>query len=346
MSLLPACYRRYTSSLDPDLDQYALFTQTPQPAPQLLRMHGWHGQVKSQHTDNVQADIAGDFNHIHPEMRGRGDAHGTPDANGWELQDAVDALAAHASFYPQSVLMDHPPLLWGGSGGGGNVLGLLGKFPDLFAAAVCECGISDYGLWHAHDDVGEFRDELEQAGWIGGDPTGNTEAYLSRGGRTTARNLLTPLVMVHGEVDPRVPFEQATAYVDVARRHSRDGLVQLISFPTVGHPGHYGGITPAQQTQRQTAIADHLAAHHGAPVLPTMGSLVVAGYVRTREFALVLESIDHIARLDYDLAADTFALQAPSSRRATLTRPNGKTTELNCASVDLQDLCQWLAVPC
>lgn len=345
MPELPAAYQRYASSVHADLDQYALFSHTAQAAPQLLRMHGWHGQVKSDHTDNVQVDIAGDHNHIHPEMRGRGDAQGSPDANGWELQDAVDALSAHAHLYPQSVLADHPPLLWGGSGGGGNVLGLLGKFPDLFAAAVCECGISDYGLWHAHDDVGEFRDELEGAGWIGGDPAGNAEAYLSRGGRTTARNLLTPLLMVHGELDPRVPFEQATAYVEAARHHGRGDLVALISFANVGHPGHYGGITAEQQSRRQDAIAAHLAGYHRAPTLPTAGSLVVAGFVRTRQFSVVLESIDHVARLDYDLAAGTFDLQAPSSRRATLTGADGAVTGLECAAIDLQDLCDWLAVP-
>ena len=151
--------------------------------------------------------------------------------------------------------------------------------------------------------------------------------------------------MVHGEVDPRVPFEQATVYVDAARHHGREELVELISFPQVGHPGHYGGITEAEEAQRQTAIAAQLAAHRATPQLPDAGSLVVAGYVRTRHFSVVLESIDHIARLDYDLGSGTFALQAPTSRTATLTMADGSAVELHCEEILLATLCQWLALP-
>jgi len=151
--------------------------------------------------------------------------------------------------------------------------------------------------------------------------------------------------MVHGEIDPRVPFEQATLYIDAARQHGREELVKLISFPQVGHPGHYGGITEAEEAQRQSAIAAQLSARWATPQLPEAGSLVVAGYVRTRHFSVVLESIDHIARLDYDLGSGTFALQAPTSRTAALTLADGGATELNCEEISLPTLCQWLALP-
>ncbi|NQU09281.1 prolyl oligopeptidase family serine peptidase, partial [bacterium] len=164
MTQLSARYAAYPSRLDPGLQLFGRFVAAGGPAPVLLRMHGWHGSVKETHRDNVEPSEAGLFHEIHPEMRGRGDSRGRPDANGYELQDAVDALAAGSSCLGPGCDPAAAPLLWGGSGGGGNVLGLVGKFPDLFAAAVAECGISDYALWFAHDQVGEFRDELEGAG--------------------------------------------------------------------------------------------------------------------------------------------------------------------------------------
>ncbi len=342
-SVYTSMYRDYSSSMDSSLRLYGSFLPAGEPAPILLRMHGWHGQVKQEHPDNVMTHFAGVFNHVKPEMRGRGDSGGRPDANGWELQDAVDAVAAHRGFHPE-VSDAGAPLLWGGSGGGGNVLGLLGKFPDTFAAAVCECGISDYGLWYAHDRVGEFRDELEGDGWIGGNPVSNAEAYLSRGGRTTAHNLLTPLLMVHGEEDARVPFEQAKAYVEAARTHGKGTLVELVAFAGVGNPGHYSGLDAAGEARRKAAIARHLAAHRGAPALPARGTLVVAGYLRTRHFAIELESVDHVGWLAYDLASGDFRVEAPTSRTATL-HVQGTARTLACEPLTLAALCERLAIP-
>lgn len=339
-----AVYASYPSTVDPELMLYARFAPASSPAPLLLRMHGWHGNVKAGHTDNVEPTSAGNYNVVQPEMRGRGDSTGLPDANGWELQDAVDALAAHVSHFPDQAETGVPPLLWGGSGGGGNTLGLLGKFPDLFATAVCECGIADYGLWFANDQRGEFRDEMEDAGWIGGTPVSRPEAYLARGGRTTAMNLLTPLFMVHGEADPRVPFEHAECYREAAATHGRDSLIQLLSFPEVGDPNHFSGISEEQQQQRRDSIARHLRSSRAKPELPRRGRFVVAGYLRTEAFSVELESVDHVAILDYDLDDSAFACQAPSSRHAALTI-DGKSRRLACEPIELETLCEDLAVP-
>ncbi|MCX7824871.1 MAG: prolyl oligopeptidase family serine peptidase [Verrucomicrobiae bacterium] len=200
-------YRAYPSSQDPSPKLYANFIKPDQPRPILLSMHGWHGQAKRKHADNVETVTSQPWFVIEPDMRGRGDSTGKPDANGWELQDAVDAVEFAKKEYAPLIATPECVYLTGGSGGGGNVLGLVGKFPDYFCAAVCECGISDYGLWFEHDRKGEFRDELEGKGWIGGTPRTNPEAYASRGGLTTVSNLLTPLAITHGELDPRCPVE-------------------------------------------------------------------------------------------------------------------------------------------
>jgi hypothetical protein len=316
-------YLAYPSTVEPGLTLYAKFAVPATPRRLLLSLHGWHGQVKQAHTDNVTAQEDPDWFVVAPEMRGRGDAGGRPDANGWELQDAVDAVAFARTAFPECILEPDRVALSGGSGGGGNVLGLLGKFPDAFCRARAECGISDYALWYRNDAKGEFRDELDV--WVGCRPDQDPEAYASRGGLTTAANLLTPLIIFHGDSDPRVPCEQSRLYVEAARRAGRGHLVTYHEFAGVGHPGHYGGITPEQKRLLETEGPAFLKVETPPPDLPARGSFVVAGYLRTRRFEVVLESVGRLGRLEYDLTADEFRLEStrPLTAELRVRRPDG-----------------------
>ncbi len=341
-----ASYLPYKSSLDTALRLYARFEPLDHPASLLLLMHGWHGNVKSSHRDNVTPPASAVFFRVQPEMRGRGDSSGRPDANGLELQDAVDTLDAARALYPNSVA-DVPPRLHGGSGGGGNVLGVLGKFPDLFASAVCESGISDYALWYCHDTVGEFRDEMNGASWIGGDPQTNPEAYLSRGGRTTAMNLLTPLLMIHGTADERVPFEQAEAYMDTLSLHGKENLAHLQKFTGVGKPEHFSGMTEEMTSLRKSLTTAHHHQNSQAPLLPKSGKFVVAGYLKTSRFEVHLENVDQVALLEYNLNTWSFLLHAPTCKQAIL-RISGESriSSIPCCHIPLADFCRTIGVPC
>jgi pimeloyl-ACP methyl ester carboxylesterase len=340
-----AFYRDYHSTVESGLRLFASFTPAEHPAALMIWMHGWHGNIKSGHRDNVAPLANAAFFKVAPEMRGRGDSGGRPDANGWELQDAVDALDAAREYYPELV-SDRAPHLHGGSGGGGNVLGLLGKFPDLFASAVCECGISDYALWFAQDAVGEFRDDMRDAGWIGGDPHTNPEAYLSRGGRTTAGNLLTPLLMIHGEDDIRVPVEQARVYRQALQRFGNDSLAVLQVFEGVGVPGHFSGLNEEGALLREQLTAQHRDSHTLAPILPQSGELVVAGYLKTRHFELHLETKDQVALLRYHVAENKFTLRAPSCALAKVRCTNdSRWLSISCEKISLGGFCDALGLP-
>lgn len=340
-----ATYRAYRSSIDSSMQLYGQFIPLAEPAPLQLSMHGWHGSVKTPHGDNVAAPANEIYFRVQPEMRGRGDSDGKPDANGWELQDAVDALNAAKQIFP-SATADVTPHLHGGSGGGGNVLGLLGKFPDLFASAVCECGISDYALWYAHDSVGEFRDELRDKNWVGGDPQSNPEAYLSRGGRTTAGNLLTPLLMMHGCDDKRVPFEQAQVYIEALKHHGKEWLAYLQAYPGVGVPGHFSGMNDATHALRKKMIAEHHGQHLQAPTLRTSGRMVVAGYLRTAAFDVTLETVDQVALLEYDLKRSRFVIKAPSCKQAMIqTTGQQDAQRVACEVIEFKEFCKVVGVP-
>jgi len=290
-------------------------------------MHGWHGDAKhGGHPDDVKTVEDAGWFVIEPDMRGRGDSTGKPDANGWELQDAVDAVLFAQREYASSVATPESVYLTGGSGGGGNVLGLLGKFPDFFCTAVCEAGLSDYGLWYEHDAVGEFRDELEGKGWIGGSPATNAEAYASRGGLTTVENLLTPLAMTHGELDTRCPVEQARRYIDKARLLGKSRLIDYFEMKGVAATGgHFGGITAEQEARRRALVDRQLAPPRKPLLVPSCGRMAVAGYLRTKAFTVDFDSADRVGAIDYDLGNNRFKITARSARDAVLRirRPDG-----------------------
>jgi predicted peptidase len=321
-------YRDYPSSQDASLRLYARFAGQSSTGLLLVKMHGWHGQVKTTSNDNIPDPADAGFFTIAPEMRGRGDATGQPDCNGWELQDVIDAVQFARQHYRDRIAEPQLVYISGGSGGGGNVFALLGKFPDFFAAARATSGVSDYALWHAFDRKGEFRDELEgsweknprqQKAWIGGTPETNPEGYRSRGGLTTVTNLLTPTIVFHGGADERVPALHARLWVGAAHGLGKGALIAYHEFPGVGDGrDHYAHETAAQRRFRLETGTAFLGQHRSPPALLSAGRLIVAGYLKTARFEVVLDSIDHVAQLDYDLAALRFELRAANARAATL----------------------------
>ena len=314
-------YRYYPSSVDPAILLYANFIRPSQPCPILVSMHGWHGAVQRYHADDVKPVLTKQWFLIQPEMRGRGESGGKQDANGWELQDVIDAVEFAKKEYKSLISDTNCIYLTGGSGGGGNVLGLIGKFPDYFCAAVCEVGVADYGLWFRHDTKGEFRDEMETKGWIGGNPDSNPEGYASRGGLTTLENLLTPLAMVYPELDVRVPVEQAHTYLKKAGEIGKISLLDYLELKGVGAVkggGHWENITASQDSLRSAFVSNHLASHPTPVEIPPRGEFTVAGYLKTKHFEVVLDSVNQIARVIYDLGKKELKIIPGSAKSAIL----------------------------
>lgn len=331
-------YIEYPSSQDHLLRLFADFVEPPDPRPIRLQMHGWHGQVRPAHPDNVTESADSGWFNVRPEMRGRGDATGAPDCNGWEIQDAVDAVAFARERFADKVAEPNLITLSGGSGGGGNVFAMLGRFPDFFCRALVQCGISDYALWYRNDEQGEFRDEMDV--WIGADPDAGPEAYAARSGVTTVANLLAPLIIFHGETDIRVPSEHARRFVAAAEAAGKGGLVAYHEIEGVGTRNHFGNITPEQQEFMRVEGRAFLTRDRRPIEIPERGRFVVAGYLKTRCFEIVLDSIDHVALLEYDLTAADFRLTAPTAKEARLRvhRDDGSWQEW---SLDCQPCASW-----
>jgi len=316
---MKSLYLPYPSTVEPRLTLFARFDVPDEPRPLLLSMHGWHGQIKTEHPDNVNPANPSEWFVIRPEMRGRGDSGGRPDCNGWELQDAVDAVLFARQKFADRIRDPELVRLTGGSGGGGNVMAMVGKFPDFFCGAKSECGVSDYALWYRNDQKGEFRDEMDV--WIGTTPAQDPEAYASRSGISLAENLCTPILLFHGELDERVPAEQSRLFVEAVRRAEKGHLLSYYEFKGVGRPGHYSGMTSAQEEFRLKTGTEFLRAANRIVSIPEKGRFMVGGYLKTRRFEIVLESLNRLAEIEYDLSRSFFRLHALTPLKAVLKLP-------------------------
>ena len=292
-----------------DSVKFAIAVYKPsKPSPILLMSHGWHMTVKPPTPES--ANLNSGFLTVQVDMRGRKYSTGKQDCNGYELYDFYDAYKYVVEHYKLYISDPEQVYYTGGSGGGANGYGLVGKFPDLFCSAMLSCGTTDYAEWYRQDSVlKEFRDEMDV--WIGFTPEQNPEAYASRSGITTVANVLTPLYIAHGETDPRVPVTHSRNYVEKAQALGKQ--VTYLELPGVGTRDHWGNITPEQLEQRR-ALTRKALSPHPVPELPQKGTLVVGGYVVTKHFSVFLDSIDSVGEVTYDL----------QKHQAEITRGNGR----------------------
>ncbi len=147
----------YRSSIDPELGQlsakvYYRRSFQGQPKPILVCLHGFSGNAADV-SDIARAARADGYFVVVPDLRGRGESDGSPDYGGIETQDIRDAVTAVVEGYGDLVRSDRV-VIEGFSGGGGNVLSALTKFPDSWSAGLSFFGISDYGF---HQDWGWYQ---------------------------------------------------------------------------------------------------------------------------------------------------------------------------------------------
>lgn len=295
----------YPSSREPDLRLAMRILKPHKPSHLLVTTHGWHMSIPPfEYMDQPYGD--GNYLLIEVDMRGRAFSDGSPDCNGWELLDIIDAVQFVRKHYQDCIIHSEVVYFEGGSGGGGNAYAIVGKFPDFFAAATAMCGISDYEIWYENDSIGEFQDELDV--WIGFPPKDNPAAYKSRSGIAIADNLLTPLFIAHGASDIRVPVEHARKYVERIQLLGLSERVSYLELEGVGTREHWGNASNEQLVEmRELSELNRL--RHTVPInIPDKGSFIVSGYLMTKKFTVILNSLDAVATVYYDLNKNEFIL--------------------------------------
>jgi dipeptidyl aminopeptidase/acylaminoacyl peptidase len=116
----------------------------------------------------------------------------------------------------------------GGSYGGFMVLACITEFPELFAAAVDVVGIANFKTFL--ENTREYRRALREAEY---GPLSDPEFLASVSPIHKVDQIHTPLLVIHGENDPRVPVGEAR---QIARAIAeRGGVVDTLIFPDEGH---------------------------------------------------------------------------------------------------------------
>ncbi|MGE5353869.1 MAG: S9 family peptidase [Acidobacteriota bacterium] len=146
------------------------------------------------------------------------------------IEDCDDV--ANAAFYLSSVpQVDKHRIGVTGSSYGGYLTNLVvGRYPEVFAAAVDWFGITDWrSIWvpRLHPVVKYFfRDRL-------GDSLEHKDLYRMSSPVVYAKAIRTPLMIVHGDSDFVVPFRQSVEFYDSLKANGKTAT--FIKYSNEGH---------------------------------------------------------------------------------------------------------------
>jgi dipeptidyl aminopeptidase/acylaminoacyl peptidase len=144
--------------------------------------------------------------------------------------DSVADLEAAVQWLRASGRVDGEKIaVMGGSYGGFMVLAALTAYPDLWAAGVDIVGIANFetflrntGAYRRHWRIPEY-----------GDPDRDAELFRRISPIHHADRIEAPLMVIHGDNDPRVPLSEAEQIVEAVRSRGRE--VEFMRFPDEGH---------------------------------------------------------------------------------------------------------------
>ena len=136
----------------------------------------------------------------------------------------------------------------GGSYGGYVVLGMITDYPDLFSAAIDIVGIANFQTFLAN--TANYRRALREAEY---GPLDDPEFLKSISPIHKANLIKTPLLVVHGANDPRVPVSEARQILDAVRMNG--GIVDSLIWLDEGH-GSGKRVNTIQEYRKHVAFFD------------------------------------------------------------------------------------------
>jgi len=116
----------------------------------------------------------------------------------------------------------------GASYGGYVALAALVDYPDVFGAGIDHIGIANFVTFL--QNTADYRRAIREAEY---GPLSDKEFLKQISPLTHAENIKAPLLIVHGENDPRVPVGEARQIAEAIR--SRGGEAETLIFPDEGH---------------------------------------------------------------------------------------------------------------
>ena len=116
----------------------------------------------------------------------------------------------------------------GGSYGGYVVLGMITEYPNLFSAAIDIVGIANFKTFL--ENTKAYRRALRESEY---GPLSDPDFLESVSPLNKAHLIKTPLLVIHGENDPRVPVSEARQILKAVIDNG--GIADSLIFPDEGH---------------------------------------------------------------------------------------------------------------
>jgi len=146
----------------------------------------------------------------------------------WGRRELADVEAGTDYLLANERIDKKRMLATGGSYGGYMVAYMNGKLPEgRYAAYVCHAGCYDWVAMMGSDGYFWFGHELGAFHWE------DEKRVLQQSPHHYAHKFSTPTLVMHGELDYRVPYYQGLAYYNTLR--ARDIPSKLVFFPDENH---------------------------------------------------------------------------------------------------------------
>lgn len=203
-----------------------------EPIPFIVNAHGGpEGQFRPYFQRNIQYFILNGYGLLAPNPRGSS-GYGSEYLNMDNYKNRKHSLMDYKAGvewliengYTQTGMIG----IRGGSYGGYVVLGMITEYPNLFSAAVDVVGIANFKTFL--ENTKAYRRALRESEY---GPLTDPDFLREISPIHKAGEIVTPLLVIHGENDPRVPVGEARQIIKAVRNSG--GVVDSLIFPDEGH---------------------------------------------------------------------------------------------------------------
>jgi len=198
-------------------------------------LHSIHGGPHSAHTDgwhfrwNAQAFAAHGYVVVGVNYHGSsgfGQAWLETITGNYGAKELADTEAA-TDFMLRQGYIDRDRLVASGGSYGGYMVAFMNGHTDRYKTYVCHAGCYDWVSMMATDGYLFFAKELGAFHWD------NPARVMKQSPHNYARRFKTPTLVIHGELDYRVPATQALQYYNTL--WARNVPARLVYFPDENH---------------------------------------------------------------------------------------------------------------
>jgi dipeptidyl aminopeptidase/acylaminoacyl peptidase len=222
--------------------------------PLLLNVHGGpHAQYGYPFFDEFQVQIGAGYGVLYTNPRGSqgyGEAFTRAVVGDWGGGDVADVQAGLDEALRRFDWIDPERLgLLGGSYGGFVTSWIVGH-STRFRAACSERAVNSHVTMFGSSDIGHIFNVVELGGVL---PWEDMARYLERSPLTYARDITTPLLIIHSEDDLRCPIGEAEQLFMALKTLRREAV--FVRFPDENHELSRSG-KPRHRLERFRIILD------------------------------------------------------------------------------------------